>query len=201
MMPVIHRALLVAMAGVILAAGPLGCAHDRRMTEIRTFEAGYIQLLQDADYDRAYELLHTEIKTRLPLERYRTYFTVMTDTLGPLKMWTQLPTPQDRIPLLERERRMDPLPPDKPKAMLEVRYLLTFEKNRATLVIRTGWDEGRLAIRGQFLCCMGKLVNDALQARAEAAGVGDLYGVKPRPTPPPNGTPAGTPEPPKPSGT
>jgi hypothetical protein len=198
MTPAVRRALLMVTVGAIAASGLTGCAHGRRMAEIRTFEAGYFQLLQSADYDRAYESLHTEIKTLLPLDRYRTFFTVLTDTLGPLKAWTRLPNTHDRVALLDPQRRRDPLPPDNPKVMLNTRYRLIYEKGQATLVIRAGWDEGRMTIRGQFLCCTDKPTIAALRTRAEVVGVVDLFGVKPKPQTPPPGPPAGSPAPPEP---
>ncbi|MBI3620856.1 MAG: hypothetical protein HY208_01515 [Nitrospirae bacterium] len=195
MTPLMRHILPVATLCAIVAAGPAGCAHGRRMTEIRTFETGYFQLLQRADYDLAYESLHPDIKVLLPLDRYRTFFTVLTDTLGPMKSWRQLPNAQDHVPLLERERRRDPLPPDQPKRMLETSYRLQFEKGQTTLVIRTGWDKERMVIRGQFLCCADAPTIAALQALAQERGVGDLFGVKPPPQTTPRKAPAGGPDP------
>ncbi len=197
MTSVIRHTLFLVMVGAVAASGLTGCAHGRRMAEIRAFETGYFQRLQSTDYDRAYESLHPDIKTRLPLERYRLFFTVLTDTLGPMQAWRQIPNAHDRIPLLERERRQDPLPPNQPKTMLEAGYILKFEKGQVELVIRTGWDEGNMAIRGQFLCCTNTQTIAALQARAEAAGVGDLFGVKPKPKTAPPVAPA-APSPPEP---
>jgi hypothetical protein len=181
------RILLFTTLGAIVTLA--GCAYNQRILQIRTFEAGYFQLLQRADYDQAYESLHSEIKALLPLERYRMFFTVLTDTLGPMKAWQQLPSSYDRVPLLEKQRRQDPLPPEKPNAMLEVRYRLIFEKGAVTMVIFTGWDEGRMAIRREFLCCADQQTVSALQARATALGVGDLFGVKPVPNTPNTVTP------------
>lgn len=183
------RVLLFTVLGA--TATLTGCAYNQRILQIRTFETGYFRLLQGAEYDQAYESLHSEIKTLLPLERYRTFFTVLTDTLGPMKAWQQLPNPYDRIPLFEKQRRQDPLPPDKPNAKLEVRYRLIFEKGAVTMVILTGWDEGRLAIRQEFLCCANQQTISALQARATALGVGELFGVKSTPKTPNTATPEG----------
>jgi len=173
----------VAMLGAAAALVLTGCAHNRRMMEIQTFEAGYFQQLQNAEYDHAYELLHSNIRDLLPIERYRTFFTVLTDTLGPMKAWQRLPNPHDHVPLLEKERRQDPLPPDNPKTTMETRYRLAFEKGVATLIIRTGWEGDRLAIRRQFLCCVNQQTSAALQARATTLGVGDLFGIKTTPPP------------------
>jgi hypothetical protein len=176
---VARRILLFTVLGATVAL--TGCAYDQRILQIRTFEAGYFRLLQHAEYDQAYESLHSEIKTLLPLERYRIFFTVLTDTLGPMKAWQPLPTRYDRVPLLEKQRRQDPLPPDHSKTMLEVRYRLIFEKGTVTMDIFTGWDEGRMAIRREFLCCADQQTVAALQARAITLGVGDLFGVTPAP--------------------
>jgi hypothetical protein len=174
-----------------------GCAYNQRILQIRTFEAGYFRSLQHAEYDQAYESLHSEIKTLLPLERYRMFFTVLTDTLGPMKAWQQLPTRYDRVPLFEKQRRQDPLSPDHPNAMLEVSYRLIYEKGTVTMDIFTGWDEGRMAIRREFLCCTDQQTVAALQARATALGVGDLFGVKSAPTTPNSAKPE-APVPPEP---
>jgi hypothetical protein len=182
-----RRILLFTVLGAIVTL--TGCAYNQRILQIRTFEAGYFQLLQHAEYDQAYESLHSEIKTLLPLERYRMFFTVLTDTLGPMKAWQQLPTRYDRVPLFEKQRRQDPLPPDHPNTMLEVSYRLVFEKGTVTMDIFTGWDEGRMVIRREFLCCTDQQTVTALQARATALGVGDLFGVKPAPTSPESAMP------------
>ena len=184
-----RRILLFTVLGAIVTL--TGCAYNQRILQIRTFEAGYFRSLQHAEYDHAYESLHSEIKTLLPLERYRMFFTVLTDTLGPMKAWQQLPTRYDRVPLLEKQRRQDPLPPDHPNAMLEVSYRLVFEKGTVTMDIFTGWDEGRMAIRREFLCCADQHTVTALQARATALGVGELFGVKPAPTTPDSAKPGG----------
>lgn len=184
---VTRRILLFTVLGATVTL--TGCAYNQRILQIRTFESGYFQSLQHAEYDHAYESLHSEIKTLLPLERYRMFFTVLTDTLGPMKAWQQLPTRYDRVPLLEKQRRQDPLPPDHPNAMLEVRYRLIFEKGVVTMDIFTGWDKGRMAIRREFLCCADQQTVTALQTRAIALGVGDLFGVKPAPTTPNPGMP------------
>jgi hypothetical protein len=204
MTPRIRRARLLAAWGTTIALVLTGCAHVHgdRILQIRTFEAGYFEALQRAAYDEAYNSLHTELKTVVTEERYRIYFTTITDTLGPMTAWQELPNTQDHhLALLDPERHRDPLPPDKPQAMLEARYRLKFQQGDATLIIRTGWEEGRLVIRRQFLCCMAKPLYLKLQARAAEVGVGDLYGVKPAVhTPPqtPNSTTHGGPIPLKP---
>jgi hypothetical protein len=190
-----RRILLFTMLGAIVTL--TGCAYNQRILQIRTFEAGYFRSLQHAEYDQAYESLHSEIKTLLPLERYRMFFTVLTDTLGPMKAWQQLPTRYDRVPLFEKQRRQDPLSPDHPNAMLEVSYRLIYEKGTVTMDIFTGWDEGRMAIRREFLCCTDQQTVAALQARATALGVGDLFGVKSAPTTPNSAKPE-APVPPEP---
>ncbi|HTP42085.1 MAG TPA: hypothetical protein VML36_06660 [Nitrospiria bacterium] len=199
-----------ASLAVIVLTGCAHNAHSERIRQIRTFEAGYFQSLQQAEYDQAYASLHTEIKSIITPEQYRTYFTVLTDTLGPITAWKELSNPMDRrVALFDRAGRRDPLPPKNQKSMLEARYMLTFEKGHATIIIRTGWEGDRLAIRRQFLCCLPAELSHRLQDHAATLGIGELFGA-PRPenrrlrppttapTRPPDSAPSQTPTPPTP---
>jgi len=170
-----------------------GNVRGQRITEVRAFEAGYFHLLQQGEYNRAYDLLHPEIKTVIPLERYRTFFAVLTDALGPMQAWQPPSTRRDRIALFDPRRHMDPLPPDKPKAALQANYRVVFEKGQVTLIVRTGWDKDRMVIRQQNICCADKPTVAALQARAVALGVGSLFGVRTAPPAAPAHKPATAP--------
>lgn len=166
---------LLAIALLLTA----GCAHDRRMAEITAFEAGYFQLLTASAYRDAYGLLHSEVRERSTEKEYETFFTVLTDTLGPMTGWKKVPGAHDQsIPLLERERRRDPLPPDNPKSALQSRYLVSFGKGSGTFLVTTGWEGGRMVLRGQALCCMDQKTVAALRARAEELGVASLFDAK-----------------------
>lgn len=168
-------AVLVLLATVTLTA----CAHSRRMAEVNAFEAGYFQLLTLAAYEEAYDRLHAEVKARVTPEDYQTFYRVLTDTFGPLGSHEKVPGAHDQhIPLLERERRVDPLPPDKPDAALQSRHLVKFANGTATFLIRTGWENGRMVIRAQVLCCMDEKTMEAIRARANELGVGHLFAPK-----------------------
>jgi len=210
MTAVARRILLRAVLGAAAVSGAAGCVHDAhtpRILQIRTFEAGYFESLRRAAYDEAYASLHTELKSLLPEERYRAYFTVLTDTLGPMTSWRELASPMDRrLALFDPRRRWDPLPPTNPKKILEARYRLQFATGAVTVIIQTGWDNGRMVIRKQILCCADPQTVSALRVRAVALGVGELFGVKPAgakpapqaPPPAPDGTAPGGPAPTKP---
>jgi hypothetical protein len=177
------------IGAALAAAGLTGCmpnAHSERIQQIRMFEAGYFQSLQQAEYDQAYASLHTEVKSIVTPEQYRTYFTVLTETLGPITAWKELPNPMDhRVALFDRAGRRDPLPPKNQKSMLEARYVLSFEKGRATFIIQTGWEGNRLAIRRQFLCCLPAELSRRLQDHAVTLGIGELFGAAPARKSPP----------------
>lgn len=172
------RGLVASALAIASLTGCVPNAHSERIRQIRTFEAAYFQSVQQAEYARAYDALHTEVRSIITPEQYHTYFTALTDTLGPVTSWQELPNPMDRrVALFDRERRQDPLPPKNQKGMLEARYLLTFQKGQATFIIRTGWEGDRLVIRRQFLCCLPNEVFQQLRAHAIALGIGDLFGV------------------------
>ncbi|MEW6325587.1 MAG: hypothetical protein AB1515_09410 [Nitrospirota bacterium] len=171
-----------------------GCAHSRRMAEVNAFEAGYFQLVTRGAYEDAYAQLHSDVKAAVTPERYKAFFDSLIDALGPMGGWEKVPGVHDQhIPLLERERRRDPLPPDNPQAAVQSRYRVKFGETTATFLIRTGWEGDRMTIRNQVLCCMDQKTLDAVLARAEERGVAELFTGKPR-----DGAPADGANPPAP---
>ncbi len=190
---------LGGLLGIAAVIGSAGCIHNQRMIEINGFETGYFQQLRESAFAAAYASLHSDVKAVVTPERFENFFVALTDTLGPMTGWEKIPgTDDQRLPLLEPERRRDPLPSNNPKATIRSRYLLKFSKGTATLVITTGWEAGRMVIRGQLICCMDEKIRTPLIDRAKVLGVADLYGVKPDPPPQPPATAPATPEPPAP---
>lgn len=166
------------LAAVVLLAG---CAHNRRIVEVNAFEAGYFTLLVRSAYDESYAQLHSDAQAVVSPADYKKFYTVLTDAFGQMAGWEKVPGPHDQhIPLLERERRRDPLPIDDPKAVLQSRYKVKFADGTVTFLIRTSWEGGRMTIRGQVLCCLDQKTVDAIQARAKEAGAMDLFESKPR---------------------
>jgi hypothetical protein len=170
----------LVVLGLLAVVTLPGCAHGRRMAEVNAFEAGYFTLLVRGAYDEAYGRLHSEVKARVTPEQYEAFFGALTSAFGAAAFWEKVPGANDQhVPLFERERRRDPLPPENPAATLQSRYLVRFATGTTTFLIKTGREEGRMVIRGQLLCCMDQKTWDTLLTHAKERGVAEFLGSAP----------------------
>lgn len=178
--------LLLALA----AAGCLRSVYGERIAEITAVEAAYMESVAASAYADAYGQLHADVRAKITPEKFEAFYTVLTETFGPMTGWKRILSRIDkRVPLLEPARYRDPFPPDKPMKHWRSSYRLLFSDHTLQMTIITGWEDGRMVILGQLLCmtpkCMTLKEFKSLRAAATQKGVGELFGVRPKPAPTP----------------